>query len=286
MKYLILLFLVTACTIYGQEVTLSHNSTDNILDNMLGNVSCGSAGNNWARRFVLDDFGVTGQLELTSGRIAFQEVTFTPSPGITVSVNVYEIDANFPDSFGDAVLLGSQDVAVPSSLSAQIIEFTFNDPVIVPTATENILVEVSQGTTAPNTNLAFFGGTNISQSSDFSWLRFVPGGCTPNTYMTTEDLGRDETNYFIEVEGLNTLSTDEHLFPQVSVYPNPTHQYLQLNIPDSMEDIQLNVFSTQGAEIPITYQNEKLDLQGLQNGVYFLKITSSLGTLVKKIVKD
>ena len=66
-----------------------------------------------------------------------------------------------------------------------------------------------------------------------------------------------------------------------SVYPNPTHSTVYVNGFDINE---IEVVSLNGKSMFVT-QNQKLDLSGLPKGIYFAKITTKAGTLMKKIEK-
>jgi hypothetical protein len=113
MKKIILLLIIIISNIsYAQNITLNHNIGSNIIDQNL-NFTCSGGGINWARVFVLEDFGVTGEYTITSGSFAIEESNGALGDGITV--NVYSIDQDFPISFDDATLLGSSNlIDIPS----------------------------------------------------------------------------------------------------------------------------------------------------------------------------
>lgn len=70
------------------------------------------------------------------------------------------------------------------------------------------------------------------------------------------------------------------------VYPNPTSEYI--NIKGRIEaDTALEIFSVTGQKIQTIKENfNQIDVSRLENGVYFLKITSSVGEKNIKFIKE
>jgi hypothetical protein len=74
--------------------------------------------------------------------------------------------------------------------------------------------------------------------------------------------------------------------PEISIYPNPTQNYLtiQLGREDSTTQFQLNTIS--GQELPIKYYNNNIDIEHLPDGLYFLTLKfHNEQILRKKITK-
>jgi hypothetical protein len=63
--------------------------------------------------------------------------------------NIYKIDANFPASFSETDLIGSQVINLPPAIGndSQIMQIDFITPVKVSAGIERILVEVEKGIT-------------------------------------------------------------------------------------------------------------------------------------------
>ena len=183
----------------GTTTTLTHNVCDDIRRNSI--YSCSWGGINWGRTFSLNDFGISTDEEfiIQSGQIALGEVS---SVDVNIQFNIYKIDSNFPTSFSESDLIGSsQSVRIHgvSKASPEIFTIYFDTPVAVPANTERILVEVSQLSSFASSAVAFTAGT--SQYSDDSWFRSSNGGCPPQTYTRTVDLGYPDDNFYINVTG-------------------------------------------------------------------------------------
>lgn len=77
---------------------------------------------------------------------------------------------------------------------------------------------------------------------------------------------------------------DNHSF--VSVYPNPIHQYLNIDV-KSVQIQKIYLFNIQGQLIrSISKDKRRLKLDYLENGVYILRIKTNAGWINKKIIKQ
>ncbi|MCK0110445.1 T9SS type B sorting domain-containing protein [Flavobacteriaceae bacterium S0825] len=182
---------------YGSKATLTHNLCDDLRENQM--YACSSGGINWGRTYTLDDFGISNNEEyiIESGQIALAEVG---SGDVNIQFKIYSIDDNFPATFSDTDLIGSSQIVRIYNFGSnpQIINVDFDTPIVVPANIDKILVEVFQ-LHGSHSAIAFTAGTN--QFNDDSWFRSSNGGCPPMTYTKTSDLGRPDTNFYINVTG-------------------------------------------------------------------------------------
>ncbi|TGV00241.1 T9SS type B sorting domain-containing protein [Flavivirga rizhaonensis] len=186
----------------GTRTRLSHNVCDDIIETNIH--SCTSSYIYWARAFTLEDFGISTNEEfvINSGQVGINKTGWLPE----ISFNIYKIDNNFPASFSETDLIGSsqyQQLSPNIDRTSQIIEVEFDNPIIIPADVERILVEVHKGIVYGD-GVAFIAGS--SQDNDVSWQR----GCTnvaggtyfdPNEYVSTDDFGRPNANFYINVTG-------------------------------------------------------------------------------------
>lgn len=82
------------------------------------------------------------------------------------------------------------------------------------------------------------------------------------------------------------LSVETNIADLVSVYPNPTTEYLNINVPASVELINVSMFDVLGKQVNASHSNGVVNTSALSNGVYMLKIQTSAGDLIQKIVKQ
>lgn len=89
-----------------------------------------------------------------------------------------------------------------------------------------------------------------------------------------------------------TLSIDDDLFSNISVYPNPTNGLLSINFGSNNSDVltKISIYDLQGKKITSIQRNsemiQKVNTSQLSNGVYVLKITNHNGAQsIHKLVK-
>ncbi len=73
----------------------------------------------------------------------------------------------------------------------------------------------------------------------------------------------------------------------ISIYPNPTNSFVNIKSENNIQTIEL--YDVQGRILVtkmVSSNNEVLDISNKSNGIYFLKITSEIGTKVEKIIKE
>lgn len=178
----------------SSQITLSHN---------IGNTpiktdwtSCEDE-EYWARTFTLSDFGITtsDQLIITSGQTAISN----SYDGAFISFGFFSIDDNFPDS--NPIYLGGEYVNAPEiGDTPEIIDITFNRPIVVPSGTKKLLVVVTQDDDIynPDYKKVLIAGTK--NDNDASWFK----GCREHfSYITTDQLEtpKPNANFFINVTG-------------------------------------------------------------------------------------
>ena len=274
MKKITLLLFAFILTITVQaQTTLTHN-TDNVITSA-NSVACQGGDNNFARNFILADFGVTETFTINSGEIGVQEIDLdTP-----VTVNVYTSDAAFPASFGSAVLLGSQSVNIPSTSGLSIVAYDFDVPVVVPAGTEAIVVEIFQEANG----VAFFIGGTAAETDD-SYLKSTT--CGVADYVTATSIGFPDAHYYITVTGTTILGVNEALADASSIYPNPVSDILNVKLPSNVEVTSVTITDVLGRNAGIVYSNGEMNVSALAKGVYILNVNTTSGSLNQKIVKN
>jgi len=76
---------------------------------------------------------------------------------------------------------------------------------------------------------------------------------------------------------------------QVELYPNPARNQVTLICPDYTADAQfeaefVNASGKLSLKIELTGKSTSINLDDMNPGVYFVKITSQGGTVIKKLV--
>ena len=192
--------------------------------------------------------------------------------------------------------------------------FIYQDPIDPTNFYSHIL---SSAQRLPNGNILICEGRNgrffeINSNNQMVWEYFNPvnsndatiasQGDNPSTfsnvnfraikYSTSDPVfsGRDLTpNAPIETNPnisncINTLENDDLNFKNTQIYPNPTNSIIKI---ESMKEINtIEVLSMSGQKIIEYYNNDKIDISKLQNGLYFLKISFDNTFILKKIIKE
>ncbi|GAB1857493.1 T9SS C-terminal target domain-containing protein [Flavobacteriaceae bacterium MHTCC 0001] len=188
---------------------LSHNVCDKPIKTNIH--SCSYSKIYWARLFNLEDFGVSENEEyiIDNGQLAVRG----SNSGTAIKFNIYEVDDNFPDSFSETNLIGSsQEQRLPyiGEHNPRIINVDFESPIIIPNNVKKVLVEVEH-IIYWGSGVFFMAGT--LQDNDLSWQR----GCTNviggqifsnNEYVSTDQFGVSNANFFINVSGHTNHVTD------------------------------------------------------------------------------
>jgi photosystem II stability/assembly factor-like uncharacterized protein len=73
--------------------------------------------------------------------------------------------------------------------------------------------------------------------------------------------------------------------PNLTVYPNPTKEWLNINNPNNYEIIQIEIYNLSGQKLVSEHNLNKIDLISLANGMYFIKIKTNKGDYLERIVK-
>jgi hypothetical protein len=280
-RTILILSLLLSQTLFAQEVTLSHNVGNNIVDQLF-NFTCSGGGVSWAREYVLADFDITGDYNITSGSFAIEGSNGAPGNGVIV--NVYEIDAGFPGTFDETSLLGSSNaIDIPPWTNRTIFTFDFPAPIAVSADIEIILVEVRLGLQNQN---VFIGGT--ANSLDYSWWNPLNNqSCRgdANTYQSTFSLNFPDLNYYITVTGENVLSIDDLMEEKVSII-NPVKDILKIDIPIEIKVTKMIVFDINGKTMLKKNSVNNMDVSYFSSGLYFLNLITTDGVMYKKFIKQ
>ena len=74
---------------------------------------------------------------------------------------------------------------------------------------------------------------------------------------------------------------------KVNVFPNPTSNFLNINLKNSQNHFNYELFTASGQRIQsgqLKLENNRLNLSKLSNGIYFLKFNNNTTSWVKKII--
>lgn len=143
-----------------------------------------------------------------------------------------------------------------------------------------------------NTNLSSLvikNGNNSSiVTSNFSALNTTNLGCIEVddvSYATANWTNIDAGTLFSQ--NCATASSNDFFINNISLYPNPTSQYLNLNL-NTLENVTYAITKITGKLVinGSVSENNKISVQNLQNGVYFLRLTTNENQKILKFIKE
>ncbi len=95
------------------------------------------------------------------------------------------------------------------------------------------------------------------------------------------------SDYVYQINGdCNLLGANENLLSQVSVYPNPTTDILNVKVPANVTVNSASLVNVLGANTGLRLVNGTINTSSLASGVYILTVNTSAGTMTQKVVKQ
>ncbi len=104
----------------------------------------------------------------------------------------------------------------------------------------------------------------------------------PDKNISNDGLCKPLTVTITDIDEQKALDPD-----QVEMYPNPGHDQLTVNCSQTIN--QMTIFNAMGAtisEVKVNDHNARVSISALNSGIYFVKIETAQGNVVKKVVKD
>jgi len=213
-------------------------------------------------------FGATGAAEVSIAN----EVL-----GITVwRMNTTFTDINDPAYSVDVTLVANADFDIPDTAENGDIFFTpvrtGNDDFLI--LEDNARYVFCVGTDNPDIFILFDGG-GLDNRRQYEG---VNGNAQPDYYIYTDGLGRFTDFYGLPAIGVeffdkNLVSTVEENIVDVTPYPNPTTEFLNIPLNNLNGAAQLNIFDANGRLIStdnVSVQNNTLtvDVKNMATGIY------------------
>lgn len=111
------------------------------------------------------------------------------------------------------------------------------------------------------------------QSSDGSWVSYTPSSMDTDNNVISYDFTSAVSFKSVTASSSSaTLTiTDDDLFDNIRVFPNPTMDYINIMTPDTYN---AEIFNATGQKLISTNKN-KIDIRFFSNGNYFLKLKDS-----------
>ncbi|MBS1661720.1 MAG: discoidin domain-containing protein [Bacteroidetes bacterium] len=229
------------------------------------------------------------------------DITYTPAVTITGNTSNYNIvDINQSAQYVRMHATARNNTGVGYSLQEFIITSATTLPVkltdFTAVANNNQRVQLAW-TTAQEFNNSYF---NIERSTDgthYSTIGKVPGAgnsSNPIHYSWTDTFPSTGKNYYrlkqVDIDGRSEYSpiataTITGAGGQLSIYPNPARETVNLVNPSGLLIRDIRIFNLSGREVKHFTNTTQLSIGDLPPGVYTLKILTSQGDQILKLLK-
>ena len=254
------------------EVILSQTSGDTTPNG----VSCSGGPNMWFRNYDLANHGLSSDVNITGVQFGIQNM----SGPETLEVYAWEY-VGFPGGFDvndlpTPLAMGEIEVDI-DDLGVPVTAY-FDTPVTV-AADAYIVIAVSQEETG---NPLFLW----TQANETAPSYIASDRCGLATPEPMGDVGFPDAHHVINLVIDDELSTNDVLADKVSVYPNPATDILNIDLPSNIVVNSSSLVDVLGRTTGVVYRNGQMDVAGLSQGVYFLKLDTNLGTYTQKVVKQ
>jgi hypothetical protein len=94
-----------------------------------------------------------------------------------------------------------------------------------------------------------------------------------------------EKDFTLKVNGVDNIANSE--FPDLQIYPNPAANFIDIKLTQMSDDISLTLFDSKGTEVLKTDNlSQRIDISSLNNGLYYIQLTSSQKTTHLKLIKN
>ncbi|QDO95239.1 T9SS type A sorting domain-containing protein [Formosa sediminum] len=123
-------------------------------------------------------------------------------------------------------------------------------------------------------------GASYFPNNGYTFIDFTTEGGTDNTNVNIDEIHISTTNDadYISLDAFNwspaslSINDFEVETNEIKIVPNPASDFIQLNKLNTKEIY--TIYNTLGQEVKegIVFENDKIDIKSLENGLYFLKI--------------
>lgn len=254
-------------------------------DQMPGTGDESSSDNIFYRSYTPSNFGYSGDFEIEGANffLSFSDIAGT-DPTHNYTVRFLISDAAFPA--GNFTEIGSVQLSATAVDDETLVEARLASPVTVPSSTEIIIaVDIPAAADAPN-NYDIRIGINADGQNAPSYL--TSAGCSIANPTPADQLGNfPDNNFILDLVGNGSLSTNEVVASQVSLFPNPVVDVLNITLPASVELQSATMNDLLGKQTQVLVgENNTIDMSQMAAGVYILKLETNQGSLTKKVIKQ
>lgn len=256
----------------------------------------GNTGTGTATVTILDNINpvaqamdITVELDLTgNATITADDVDNNSTDNCNIASMDINIDSFTCDDIGaNTVTLTVEDASGNSNTASAIVTVQDNiNPVAVG---QDLTLDLSGNASVSITASQVDNGSsdncsNVTLSIDVD--TFTIAGTYPVVLTATDAVGNENTTTVTVTVTDSTLGIDDNTFSAsaIKLYPVPTHNYLNISSPVTID--VLTIYDVTGKNImKFEKPNNKINIQSLNSGVYFLRFEAKGTYVIKRVVK-
>lgn len=278
----LLVALFVGFAIQAQEAEIILTQTEGGIGN--DGVACAdqtamTTGDNvYLREYNLDDHGITGDIKLTGAEFAV--ATYIGAP-VVVQVQVFEYDG-FPYGFDITNLppaLATQGFEVNETMAGEVVRVEFDDTAIAQ-AGSTLVIGIFES--SHNSAYMYIGTADEETKESF----LASEACGIIEPQEVGAVGFPGAMHIINIVADDDLGVNDNLVGNIAVYPNPTTDVFNIDLPAGVEVLSSSLVDVMGRTTGVTYSNGQMNVAALAKGVYFLNIDTNQGSFTHKVVKQ
>ena len=234
---------------------------------------------------VANDFSVNAGEEFSINQLKFNVIYDGADIG-TADMYIYEDTDGFGPGAEINSVLGvettTENIGALGTFSVDEVTADLDEPIVLPGGESGTIYWIGVQIAYTGAS-SYWEGTTIIDT-DYEGYLFSEDEDTWNPFSVAFE--SDPYDSVFEISGdCAPLSINDELLDQVSIYPNPTTDIINVNVPSSVEVSGITIYDILGKNTGASINNGAIDISNLTKGIYILSVETTAGTLTQKVVK-
>ena len=163
---------------------------------------------------------------------------------------------------------------------------------VTSTTDESITITWNAASNVSSWNIQYSAAGGTLSSATSSTNSYTINGLTPGTTYSIQVQANCGSGNLSEwtssVTGTTTTGIDIWLANSVTLYPNPANEYVDIRVSDNLHVKAMEVYDVYGKLVStavVTDNPTRINVSGLADGMYFVRVTTEQGLVTKTFVK-
>ena len=245
----------------------------------LGNQTILSRGFEW-KVSANDEYNVIDLPEATT-TLTYLLTGLTPNTEYTYRAFVTTVNTTTYGGLKHFTTLGSNTCEAPTDLA------------VVDTANESVTLTWTDNADASSWEVRYREGTGTWNTKTANAIPYTLTGLTGLTTYEIQvmaDCGNDNNSEWSSSIFVTTknVGIPEHLFNSIVLYPNPAKRFVDVRVDENVNVTNLEVYDVFGKlvnTVNVVDNPTRINISGLANGMYFVRVTTDEGVVTKQFIK-